>query len=175
MPKNETPLAAQRLQTPNGSELSVRSRAFDRAESIPLRYSEYGDGISPDLQWTPVENARSYAVIMEDPDAPSGVFVHWVAWNIPGSSTQLPEGIPKQLRPADPGGVLQGATSRGTIGYFGPRPPTGDPPHHYHFQVFALDTQPQLQPGATRDQLLNAISGHVIAKGELVGTFQASG
>jgi Raf kinase inhibitor-like YbhB/YbcL family protein len=93
-------------------------------------------------------------------------FVHWVAWNIPGDITDLPAGLREQQ------GLVQGKTSRGSVGYFGPRPPAGDPPHHYHFQVFALDAELDVPPGSDRDQLLRAMCGHVLAAGELVGTFQ---
>ena len=110
---------------------------------------------------------------MEDPDAkPITPFVHWVAWNIPGSTTALPEGLQEQARLTEPPGLLQGVTSRGSVGYFGPRPPVGDPPHHYHFQLFALDTELSIPPGSDRDTLLKAMEGHVLSKGELVGTYQ---
>jgi Raf kinase inhibitor-like YbhB/YbcL family protein len=99
-------------------------------------------------------------------------FVHWLAWNIPATVTHLPEGLQEQLRLTEPEGVLQGATTRGSPGYFGPRPPVMDAPHRYHFQVFALDTMLQVPPGADRDTLLAAMRGHVLAKGELVGLFQ---
>jgi Raf kinase inhibitor-like YbhB/YbcL family protein len=112
-------------------------------------------------------------VITEDPDAkPITPFVHWVAWNIPADRTSLPEGLQEQPRLTQPEGVLQGRTSRGSVGYFGPKPPVGDPPHHYHFQVFALDAKLDVPAGADRDQLLAAMQGHVLAAGELVGTYR---
>ena len=117
--------------------------------------------------------ARSYALVVEDPDAKTITpFVHWVAWNIPASVTSLPEGVQEQMRLTEPDGLMQGKTSRGSVGYYGPRPPVGDPPHHYHVQVLALDRILELAPGADRDQLLAAAAGHVIAKGELVGTYR---
>jgi Raf kinase inhibitor-like YbhB/YbcL family protein len=140
---------------------------------IQPRHSEYYDGASPRIAWTPIKGARSYVVIMEDPDArPITPFVHWLAWNIPADHHHLPAGLQEQERLTDPEGVLQGRTSRGSVGYLGPRPPVGDPPHHYHFQVFALDTLLDVPPGAERDPLLAAMSGHVIASGEAVGTYQ---
>jgi Raf kinase inhibitor-like YbhB/YbcL family protein len=95
-----------------------------------------------------------------------------VAWNIPASTTRLPEGLQEQPRLTEPEGMLQGKTSRGSAGYSGPRPPVGDPPHHYHVQVLALDTLLDLPPGADRDQVLAAARGHVLAVGDLVGQFQ---
>ncbi len=115
----------------------------------------------------PVSGAAAYAIIMEDPDAQAPKpFVHWVAWNI--SEPMTPEGMNEKIKL--PNGVVQGANSRGSVGYYGPRPPVGDPPHHYHFQVFAFDAPLDLPPGSDRDTLLAAMEGHVLAKGELVGT-----
>jgi Raf kinase inhibitor-like YbhB/YbcL family protein len=163
------PLALQRLAAP--AELRVFApTAKDR---IARRHSEYYEGISPRIAWTAVKGARSYAIIMEDPDAkPITPFVHWLAWNIPATHRHLPEGLQEHPRLTDPKGMLQGRTSRGNVGYFGPRPPVGDPPHRYHFQVFALDRELDVPFGAEREELIAAMQGHVIAAGELVGTYQ---
>ena len=167
------PLALQRKETGSKGGVTVESPAIQPGSAIPAKHSEYKDGLSPPLSWTAIPGARSYAIVMEDPDAkPITPFVHWVAWNIPGNVTSLPEGLQEQMRLTVPHGLMQGKTSRGSVGYYGPRPPVGDPPHHYHFQVLALDTLLDLPPGADRDQLLAAAKGHVIAKGELVGTYQ---
>jgi Raf kinase inhibitor-like YbhB/YbcL family protein len=158
------PLALKRAEARAKGTLSVRSNSIRGA--IPVMHSEYAEGVSPEISWSEVEGAKSYALILEDPDARTvRPFVHWVAWNIPADVTTLPAGL---SRPE----VCQGKTSRGSVGYFGPRPPEGDPPHHYHFQVFALDKQLDVPPGADRDEVLRAMSGHVLAAGELVGTFQ---
>jgi Raf kinase inhibitor-like YbhB/YbcL family protein len=167
------PLAKDREETKSTGRISVRSETISPNGVIPGKHSEYADGVSPELAWAPVEGARSYAIVMEDPDAtPITPFVHWVAWNIPGGVTQLPEGLQEQARLTEPEGLLQGTTSRGSSGYYGPRPAVGDPAHHYHFQVFALDTLVDAAPGADRDTFLQAARGHVIAKGELVGLYQ---
>nr|WP_315249603.1 YbhB/YbcL family Raf kinase inhibitor-like protein [uncultured Duganella sp.] len=168
---NNVTLALTRPQASGGARLAVQSAAFRQDELLDARYSEYVDGLSPPLSWQAVAGAKSYAIIMEDPDAPQKPFVHWLAWNIPAAVTSLPEGLQEQPRLTQPEGVLQGRTTRGSIGYYGPRPPVGDAPHHYHFQVFALDTVLSLGFGADRDQLLNAIQGHVLAKGEIVGRY----
>jgi len=120
-----------------------------------------------------VPGAVSYAILMEDPDGAAKPVIHWVAWNVPAGTTRLPAGLQERDRltggPLE--GIMQGATSRGTVGWYGPRPPKGDRAHRYHFQLLALDRQLDLPLGATRDQLLAAATGHVLAKGDLVGTY----
>ena len=155
--------------------IKVTSSFFSSGDRMPKQVSEYYDGLSPALSWTAVEGAASYVLIVEDPDSkPITPFVHWVAWNIPSAVTKLPQGLQEQLRLTEPEGIFQGATSRGSPGYYGPRPPVGDPDHHYHFQIFALDKVLDLPPGAKRDDVLQAAKGHVLAKGELVGTYRQS-
>ncbi|PKR89919.1 YbhB/YbcL family Raf kinase inhibitor-like protein [Pleomorphomonas diazotrophica] len=172
------PLAKDRPETtpePSTSTLPlvITSASFAEGGAIPLEHSEYADGVSPQLSWTEVPGAASYAIIMEDPDAkPITPFVHWVAWNIPAAITALPEGLQEQMRLTEPEGVLQGRNSSGRHGYLGPKPPVGDPPHHYHFQVLALDALLDLPPTADRDAVLAAAKGHVLAKGTLVGIYQ---
>ena len=166
------PLANKRPETRSQGTLSVSSPSFKAGAAMAQKYSEYADGVSPALSWKAVPNAKSYAIVMEDPDAkPMTPFVHWLAWNIPAQVTSLPEGLQEQPRLTDPEGVLQGRNTRGSMGYYGPKPPVGDKPHHYHFQVYALDTMLDVPFGADRDQLLQAMQGHVIGKGELIGTY----
>nr|WP_314093732.1 YbhB/YbcL family Raf kinase inhibitor-like protein [uncultured Shinella sp.] len=167
------PLAKDRPETDSKGIIKISSTAFPTSGTIPLKHSEYADGVSPALRWKSVSGAASYAIVMEDPDShPIKPFVHWVAWNIPASVTSLPEGLQEQLRLVEPEGVLQGRNSSGTHGYFGPKPPVGDPAHHYHFQILALDSILDIPPTSDRDRFLAAASGHVLAKGELVGTYQ---
>lgn len=166
------PLALERPETKTKGAIKVSSTTVESGRPIPLMHSEYADGVAPRLSWTAVKDAKSYAVICEDPDAkPTTPFMHWLSWNIPADVTALPEGLQEQARLTEPEGLLQGVTSRGSVGYFGPRPPVGDPPHLYHFQVFALDTVLGMAPGADRDTLLAAMQGHVLAASEVVGTF----
>jgi Raf kinase inhibitor-like YbhB/YbcL family protein len=107
-----------------------------------------------------------------DPDAkPQAPVVHWLIWDIPATITQLPQGIQKQARLSDPDGIMQGRNTRGSVGYSGPHAPVGEPAHHYHIQVFALDALLDLPGGSDRDTLLSKMSGHVIAKGELIGLY----
>jgi Raf kinase inhibitor-like YbhB/YbcL family protein len=161
-PGQETPLSIERPGMSGPDSIEVTSASFENR--IAREQSEYYEGMSPALRWTPVAGAKSYSLIVEDPDAKAvRPFVHWVAWNIPGGQTELR---------LDQATAVQGKNSHGTLGYFGPRPPVGDPPHHYHFQIFALDAELELPAGAPRDELLDAMKGHVLAAGELVGVYQ---
>ena len=113
--------------------------------------------------------------MLEDPDVGQNPpFVHWTIYNIAADATELREGVPGQPRLVLPDGAAQGRNDRGSTGYFGMRPPQDDPAHHYHLQVFALDTELDLPHGASRAELLEAMQGHVLAEGELVGTYQRS-
>lgn len=166
------PVAFARPQTQSQGKLTVGSSSFAKGGAMPAKYTEYADGVAPALSWSAVPNAQSYVVIMEDPDAkPVTPVVHWLAWNIPAKVTSLPEGLQEQPRLTEPEGVLQGRTTHGSTGWYGPHPPVGDAPHHYHFQVYALDRMLDVPWGADRDTLLQAMQGHVLAKGELVGTY----
>ncbi len=167
------PLTKEREETKTDNKIVLSSASIPNNSPIPAKHSEYFDGVSPALAWDAVKGAKSYALIVEDPDAKSITpFVHWVAWNIPATLTTLPEGLQEQPRLTEPEGLLQGKTSRGSVGYLGPRPPVGEPPHHYHFQLLALDTVLDVPFGAERDEVLAAAKGHVIAKGVLTGTYQ---
>ena len=120
-------IATERTKAPPGAVMVVTSPSFARGGEIPPRHSDYADGVSPMLTWRRVAKAQSYAVVVEDPDAkPVTPFVHWIAWNIPATMTQLPEGLQKQARLTEPDGMLQGKTSRGSVGYYGPKPPVSD-------------------------------------------------
>lgn len=166
------PVAFQREEA--ASRIEVASAQMRAGAAIAPRHTAYGDGVSPALRWNPVGGARSYVLLVEDPDAPGPrPFVHWLAWNIPPGTHELREGIAPQARPDAAEGMCQGLNGQGQPGYFGPRPPRGDAPHHYHFQVFALDRTLALPDGADRDDVLTAMHGHVLAKGQLVATSQA--
>jgi len=160
-------LASARAETRTDQTLTVASIAFPAGSTIPLRHSAYGEGLSPALSWSGVPaGTQSLALMLEDPDAVSArPFVHWLAWDVNPASGGLPEGVSP-----DAAGLVQGRNNRGAIGYFGPRP-HGSRPHHYHFQLFALDRRLDLARGADREALLAAMNGHVIARGDLVGMF----
>jgi Raf kinase inhibitor-like YbhB/YbcL family protein len=168
------PLAIEQFKG-SGTRLTVSSRSFSPNGTLPLKYADYGEKISPDLAWSGVPaSAKSVVLMVEDPDAQEPKpFVHWVLYNLPPSTASLPEAVPGTPRLPEFGGALQGRNSRGTTGYFGPHPPKGDPPHHYHFEIFAADGMLSLDPGAAPAAVLAALKGHVVASGEVIGLFQA--
>lgn len=150
-------------------KLNVRSPMFMEGDQIPVKYTCDGEGVSPPLYWSSGPTAtESYALVMDDPDAPGGSFTHWIMYNIPFNVTRLEEYVTALDRLDD--GTLQGKNSYGRVGYGGPCPPPGSP-HHYHFNVYALDTRLSLGPGASKDDLLRAMAGHVLAYGELTGIY----
>ncbi len=144
------------------------SAAFLAGESIPTRYSLYGENLSPDLTWDKVpESTRSFALICRDPDAPSGTFYHWVVFDIPDSVRSLPEGLGQDA--SVPSGGTQGTNSFRQVGYDGPKPPAGT--HRYYFDMYALDEVLALDQTATAGLLLKAIKGHVLAQASLMGKY----
>jgi Raf kinase inhibitor-like YbhB/YbcL family protein len=163
-------------ETATNGSLTVSSSAFEQGGAIPDMYSSYDQNASPPLRWTEgPQGTKSYAILTEDPDAGTTPLpvVHWVVWNIPVPVISLREGLAALDRLEDPMGLRQGPnTAAGNVGYKGPRPPEGDPPHHYHFEVFALDRMLDLPAGANREDLVNAMRGHVLAWGELIGIFK---
>jgi Raf kinase inhibitor-like YbhB/YbcL family protein len=160
---------------PNTAVITVKTTSFPAGELIPDQYSAYGNGISPQLSWTGVPPGTvTLFVAVEDPDAPGNApFVHWLVANVPPKMTEVPEANGNDVaRPAlFQGGVL-GRNGQGGLGYFGPKPPAGDSPHHYHFEVFALDKSLDLPEGFDRTDAVRAMEGHVIGKGRVVGTYR---
>lgn len=149
-------------------DIEVTSPAFGEGESMPATYTADGEDISPPLEWTGVpEGAKSIALINDDPDAPVGTWVHWVLYNIPPDVTSLEENMPPDETLAN--GARQGTTDFGRIGYGGPAPPSGT--HRYFFKVYALDTMLDLPTGATKRQVGDAMQGHVLAEGQLMGKY----
>jgi Raf kinase inhibitor-like YbhB/YbcL family protein len=147
-------------------ELELTSESFDHGEPIPERHTCSGNGSSPPLGWDFVpEGTRTLALIVHDPDAPSGDFVHWLAWNIDPADGGIDEDKPAPV---------QGTHDFGRPGYAGPCPPPGHGPHRYYFHLYALDAELDLEEGAAREQLEDAIDGHVLAEAELIGTFERS-
>ncbi|MBC7225478.1 MAG: YbhB/YbcL family Raf kinase inhibitor-like protein [Anaerolineae bacterium] len=149
--------------------LKLESPAFSPGGDIPRQYTCDGPDLSPPLRWSdPPAGTQSLALICDDPDAPAGTWVHWVLYRILPSARELPEGIPKQEELAD--GSRQGRNDFRKIGYGGPCPPRG-PKHRYYFRLYALDIVPDLPAGATKAQLLQAMDGHILAQGELMGRY----
>ncbi len=153
--------------------IRVRSDAFADGEAIPKKHTEDGEDVSPRLSWSAVpEGAAERALIVDDPDAPTAEpWVHWVLYKIPGTATDLLEGIATDDALTEPRGALQGKNSWGTVGYRGPAPPRGHGTHHYHFKLYALDAELQAASGLSKRELLALMQGHVLAEGELMGTY----
>jgi Raf kinase inhibitor-like YbhB/YbcL family protein len=138
------------------------------------RCSAYHDNLSPPLNWTEVEGAEAYALVVEDPDAPRAQpFVHWMIWNIPGQARSLPEGLLNTPQLTTPYRAIQGRNDNDSYGWFGPRPPVGHGVHRYYFQLFALDQKLDMGPDTTLAELLNGLKGHTLAQGELMATYEA--
>jgi Raf kinase inhibitor-like YbhB/YbcL family protein len=163
------PAAAQSKQ--RQIRLEISSPAFREGEMIPKRFTCQGKDVSPPLKIAPsVKGSVSLVLIMDDPDAPRGTWVHWVLFNLPSDAREIPEAIP--ARPILPNGAMHGANSWGNrrIGYGGPCPPSGT--HRYYFKVYALDAKLNLRPGATIAQVEKAMKGHVMAEGQLMGRYK---
>jgi len=164
------PLVDIKRQVPKN--LSVSSPAFKDGATIPTRYTCSGEDISPALTWSGAPaNTKAFALVVDDPDAGSAAFTHWLLANIPASAQSLAEDTPRDATLPD--GSIQGQNDFGKLGYGGPCPPRGDA-HHYHFAVYALDATLSLQPSFSKQQLASAMQGHTLAWGELVGLFARS-
>jgi Raf kinase inhibitor-like YbhB/YbcL family protein len=148
------------ISTPTHT-LIIRSDSFEQMEFIPAKYTCQGENINPFINWSEFpEHTKSIALIMDDPDAPNPPFTHWIMWNIDPD-----QAIVENSQPG-----VQGKNSKNEIGYTGPCPPSGK--HHYHFKVFALDIELDLEEGATRIELEDAMRGHIMAWGETIGLYQ---
>ena len=144
--------------------LTISSPAFTHGEGIPARYTCDGTDASPPLAIGRIPpTARTLALIMDDPDAPSGNWVHWVVWNIPVQTREIPENVL-------PHGASQGRNGWKRNSYGGPCPPSGT--HRYFFRLYALDAPLQLTSSGTKADLERAMQGHILARGELMGTYR---
>ena len=149
-----------------GASMRVTSSSFAVGSAIPARFTCRGADVSPALRWDPApDGTQSIALSAIDPDAPGRPFVHWLVFNMPSATMDLAEGA------APPEGSVLGRNDFGSSGYRGPCPPPGSP-HHYHFKVYALDMKLGLRPGASESAFQDAIKDHVLATGEIVGTFK---
>lgn len=145
--------------------LSVESPAFHENALIPTEYSCEGVDRSPPLSWQGApENTKSFALIMDDPDAPNGTFVHWILFNIPADKAEL------EANASIPKGAVSGTNSWGKTGYGGPCPPSGT--HHYHFKLYALDTELSLDETANKQDVLDAMKNHILDESVLIGLYQ---
>ena len=182
-PEDAAPAPARPPDAPEDEVLAsieLTSLAFAGGEPIPTKYTDDGEDVSPPLAWPEVpEGTKELALICDDPDAPSpsrpakDPWVHWVVYKIPPDVRTLPEGVPRTAELGEPSGALQGQNSwkKGeNVGYRGPAPPEGSGKHRYFFRLYALDTELSLGPEQDKQSLVEAMSDHVIGKGQLVGT-----
>jgi Raf kinase inhibitor-like YbhB/YbcL family protein len=147
----------------------LTSSAFKEGERIPRGYTCDGANVSPSLEWSGVpKTARTLAIIADDPDAPSGTFVHWVVYNLSAENMGIVENLPQdgELK----AGGFQGKNDFEKTGYGGPCPPSGT--HRYFFKIYALDAELPLKAGATRAEVENAMAGHILAQAQLMGTYR---
>jgi len=155
-------------QTTGGS-IKLTSTAFKEGEPVPRQYTCDGVNVSPPLEWSGVpKSAKTIAFIADDPDAPAGTWVHWVLYNLPSDNIGMVENLPatENLK----AGGFQGKNDFGKIGYGGPCPPSGT--HRYFFKIYALDSELPLKAGATKAEVEKAMEGHVVAQGQLMGTYK---
>jgi Raf kinase inhibitor-like YbhB/YbcL family protein len=149
-------------------QIVLKSAGFEEGKVIPGRYTADGQDVSPPLTWSGVPHeAKSLALICDDPDAPRGTWSHWVLFNLPPDLRELPEGT-------TPSGALQGTNGFGNLGYGGPSPPPGKP-HRYYFRIYALDGPLALPAGAKREEVLAAMEGKIVAQGQFMGKYGRQG
>jgi Raf kinase inhibitor-like YbhB/YbcL family protein len=154
------------------ADLSVRIQAFTRGESIPEKYTREGKDFSPKLVVGDVpDDAGALAVVMDDTDAPGGTFTHWLVWNLPPDITAIPEDVPTLEEVPDLDGARQGENDFGDVGYRGPCPPEGDDPHEYRFTLYALDEELDVDAGALRPSVQDALDEQTLDSAQFTGTF----
>jgi len=150
---------------------SLTSTAFKEGAAIPVKHTCDGADVSPPLAWSGAPpGSAAFALIVDDPDAPAGTWVHWVLYDLPATTAQLAENVAKTDAPAGLGGALQGRTDFRRPGYGGPCPPPG-PAHRYFFKLYALDAPLRLKAGATKRDVEAAMQGHVVGTAQLMGTY----
>ena len=167
-------LMCQRLLAREAPEVSLSSAGFNQGGKIPRIYSGEGENLSPPLLWEagPAET-KEWVLICEDPDAPRlEPFIHWIISKIPPEVVALPEGVPCVREPESTFGAIQSYNGKGLLGYTGPFPPSGHGIHNYHFQLFAIDKRLMAGQDLSLEELVTNMRGHVVAKGNLVGTYE---
>lgn len=154
--------------------ITIVSPSFEEGSPLPRRHTGDGEDVSPALAWSGIPSeARELALVVDDPDAPrSEPWVHWVVYSIPPDISGLAEGAGSSAAAALPEGAQQGRNDFGDAGYGGPAPPKGHGTHHYHFVLYALDERLEAPPGLDKAGLLAAMEGHILARGELIGTYE---
>jgi Raf kinase inhibitor-like YbhB/YbcL family protein len=157
------------IQKEDKMGFTLTSTAFKEGQPIPRQHTCDGVNVSPALEWSGAPAAaKTFALICDDPDAPSGTWVHWVLYNLPADRIGLVENVPATEKV--PGDGLQGTNDFEKIGYGGPCPPSGT--HHYFFKLYALDAELPLKAGATKAEVLKAMEGHIVGQTQLMGTYK---
>lgn len=164
-----SPAKHQTFNAKGGKTMDLTSSSFKNEDMIPAKYTCDGLNISPPLSWRNAPaGTKSFALICDDPDAPVGLWVHWVLFDIPATVNALPEKVSREENVIGLG--KNGKNTSGRYGYDGPCPPGGT--HRYYFKLYALDTALNLSPGLTKDELLNAMKGHILAETHLMGRYK---
>lgn len=163
-------VASQAVVSLQGAQhMNLESSSFAQEQRIPQNYTCDGGDVSPELHWSnEPQETKSFALIADDPDAPAGTWVHWVIYNIPAKTSELPEGLPKNATTAV---GVQGLNDFKKVGYGGPCPPPGKP-HRYFFKLYALDSLLPLKIGARKEDIEAGMQGHMLGNAELMGTYQ---
>jgi Raf kinase inhibitor-like YbhB/YbcL family protein len=170
LPRNKSGPPLMPAQGVSDMSFTISSASFPNGGNIPRKFTCDGADVSPELSWTqPPAGTGSFALIADDPDAPVGTWTHWVIFDLPAATGNLPEGVSKvgEL----PGGGRQGRNDFQKVGYGGPCPPAGKA-HRYFFKLYALDRALGLKPGATKPELEKAMQGHILGKAEWIGKYQ---
>lgn len=150
--------------------MELVSNDFNQNEMIPQEFTCEGENISPELKFLKVsDRAKTFVLIMDDPDAPTGTFVHWVVYNMPANKLEIEKNFPKKEKLTD--GTLQGKNDFGEIGYGGPCPPPGNA-HRYYFKLYGVDRFLDLEAGATKAEVEEAMKGNIVDEGELIGLYK---
>jgi Raf kinase inhibitor-like YbhB/YbcL family protein len=167
-PAAPAPTLTTNVRQETRMEIKLMSAAFKEGQPIPRGYTCDGTNVSPPLEWTGVpKSATTLAIVCDDPDAPAGTWVHWVLFNLPSDVIGTVENTPQTETLL--GGGMQGLNDFKKIGYGGPCPPRGR--HRYFFKIYALDSELPLKPGASKADLEKAMEGHIVAQGQLIGTY----
>jgi len=170
-PPTTVPTPAPRPTTP-APDWTLTSPVFNDGDKLPAAHTADGQNVSPPLAWTtPPKGTVELVLIVDDPDAPTGPFTHWVLYGLPPTTAQLPQAVPTKKTLDNVGGAKQGKNDFGEVGYRGPSPPPGKV-HHYQFTLYALDWKLDLGPGASRLEVERAMKSHILATATLTGTYQ---
>ena len=163
-------VSSRAAEKSHSASMQLTSSAFRAGEPLPVNHTCDGNNVSPSLQWNGAPSGtKSLALIVDDPDAPMGTWVHWVLFNLPANTTDLAEDVPKGQYL--PNGARQGLNDFKHLGYGGPCPPPGKP-HRYFFKLYALSATLDLKPGTTKKEVERSMEKHVLAQGQLMGTYK---